>query len=135
MLPKAGHCLALESMPTILIAEDEPKIVAFLKKGLQRSGFDTEVTEDGSTVLTQATQEAFDLLILDLGLPNNDGLEVLQRLRACDSSLPVLVITARSLGHQDLQLLRTFGAEVVQKPFRMRDLLQKVRSILDQSPE
>ncbi len=122
-------------MPIILIAEDEPKIVAFLEKGLQRSGFDTEVSVDGNTALQKATQEPFDLMILDLGLPHNDGLEVLRSLRECESALPVLVITARSLGRQDLQQLRAFGAEVLHKPFRMKDLMQKVKTTLDKSPE
>ena len=122
-------------MPTILIAEDEPRIVSFLEKGLRRLGFATEVAEDGCIALEKITQKPFDLLILDLGLPKNDGLEVLQALRKNNSSLPVLVVTARSLGRNELKTLESSGVEVINKPFRMKYLLHKVKTLLGLTSE
>ena len=82
-------------MSRILIAEDEPHIVRFLVKGLQAQGYATAHTADGNQVLLMARTGQFDLLLLDLGLPGRDGLDVLAELRAEQARLPVIVITAK----------------------------------------
>ncbi|MEM9505442.1 MAG: response regulator, partial [Cyanobacteria bacterium P01_E01_bin.43] len=82
-------------MNRILIAEDNPHIVDFLKAGLKAHGFTTLVVEDGHQVVELARGEDFDLLILDLGLPGKDGLEVLQAVRGQGECLPIIVLTAR----------------------------------------
>ncbi|MEM6521966.1 MAG: response regulator [Cyanobacteria bacterium P01_C01_bin.70] len=122
-------------MPTVLIAEDEPRIVAFLEKGLRRSGLATEVAADGSTVLEKIAQDAFDLLILDLGLPQVDGMDILKMLGQSNAALPVLVVTARSLDRQDLNALHQSNVEVIHKPFLMKELLRKVQALLTPSAE
>ena len=82
-------------MARVLIAEDEPRLAAFLEKGLRSSGFTTTVVGDGPRAASTASESDFDLMILDLGLPGKDGLEVLRELRATGSRLPVIILTAR----------------------------------------
>lgn len=82
-------------MSRILIAEDESRIAVFLERGLRANGFTTALAVDGHEALVMARSGEFDLLVLDLGLPDLDGLEVLQRLRVHDRRLPVLILTAR----------------------------------------
>jgi two-component system response regulator QseB len=120
-------------MNRILIAEDEPKIAAFLQKGLNRSGFVTEVVSSGNTVLERVTSNTFDLLLLDLGLPGKDGSDIFKEMQQQGSQLPVIVVTARSIDPEDATLFQQSGTEIVSKPFRMRDLIQKVKARLDRS--
>ncbi|MDQ3372096.1 MAG: response regulator, partial [Actinomycetota bacterium] len=82
-------------MSRILIAEDETRLAAFLEKGLRSNGFTTTTVSDGPSARAAARDEGFDLLILDLGLPGMDGLEVLRHLRAGGQRMPVLILSAR----------------------------------------
>lgn len=75
-----------------MIAEDESRIAVFLERGLRANGFTTALAVDGHEALVMARSREFDLLVLDLGLPDLDGLEVLQRLRVHDRRLPVLIL-------------------------------------------
>ena len=75
-------------MNRILIAEDEPRISDFIRKGLRSNGFTTTVVTDGVSALDHAMSAEFDLLILDIGLPMLDGFSVLERLRGSGSSMP-----------------------------------------------
>jgi DNA-binding response OmpR family regulator len=79
----------------ILIAEDEPKIAAFIEKGLKANGFATAIATTARETLNLAMGSEFDLLILDLGLPERDGLEVLEDLRGQGSQIPIVILTAR----------------------------------------
>ncbi|HVL03045.1 MAG TPA: response regulator, partial [Acidimicrobiales bacterium] len=82
-------------MARILIAEDEPRIASFLEKGLRANGFSTLVVDDGMEATVMARDSDFDLMVLDLGLPGRDGLEVLERIRRRGERLPVVILTAR----------------------------------------
>ena len=81
-------------MTRILIADDEPRIAAFLAKGLTAAGYTTTQVSDGVKALDYATSGEFDLIILDIGMPRMDGLAVLRNLRAMRSTVPVIVLTA-----------------------------------------
>ncbi|HBE51312.1 MAG TPA: DNA-binding response regulator, partial [Cyanobacteria bacterium UBA11369] len=81
-------------MNRILIAEDEPRIASFLEKGLKANGFTTIVVEDGDAAIKVTDSNDFDLLILDLGLPGKDGLQVLEELRGRGETLPIIILTA-----------------------------------------
>ena len=83
-------------MNRILIAEDEPHIVRFLRKGLQAQGYTAAEAGDGNLALAMARSGQFDLMLLDLGLPGRDGLDVLAQLRRERVPLPVILLTARS---------------------------------------
>jgi two-component system copper resistance phosphate regulon response regulator CusR len=114
-------------MTRILIAEDEPRIVSFLEKGLRANGFTTEVASTGKLAVAMARDDCFDLLILDLGLPDRDGHEVLQELRRRGQRLPVIILTARH-GVEDTVAGFDEGADdYLTKPFRFEELLARVR--------
>ncbi len=114
-------------MSRILIAEDEPGIVRFIEKGLRANGMTTYVTPDGVTALAMATSGAFDLLILDIGLPVKDGFTVLRELRQARSPLPVIVLTARSGIEATVASLEGGADDYMPKPFRFDELLARVR--------
>ena len=117
-------------MYQILIAEDEPRIVAFMQKGLQRAGFATEATHDGETALEMARTRSFDLILLDLGLPRKDGQTILKELRAQGLKLPVIILTARSIDDPDVVPILSLANQFMKKPFRMSDLVKTIRQIL-----
>jgi two-component system, OmpR family, copper resistance phosphate regulon response regulator CusR len=111
----------------ILVAEDEPRIISFLKKGLSANGFAVTVVEDGAEAAEAARDDAFDLLILDIGLPVMDGHAVLRVMRARGERMPVLILTARS-GLSDTVAGLDGGADdYITKPFRFEELLARVR--------
>jgi DNA-binding response OmpR family regulator len=114
-------------MSRILIAEDEPRIVRFLAKGLQAEGHTTASAADGDEALHLALTGEFDLMLLDLGLPGRDGLDVLAEVRRCSLRLPVIVLTARSSTDDVVTGLDTGASDYVSKPFRLAELLARVR--------
>jgi DNA-binding response OmpR family regulator len=124
-------------MNRILIVEDEARIASFLEKGLRANGFATQVTGDGAQALLLARTEEFDLLILDLGLPDQDGLDVLRDLRQEGVSLPVIILTARDRVGDRVVGLEGGADDYITKPFRFEELLARVRVRLraDQTPE
>ena len=114
-------------MSRILVAEDEPRIALFLEKGLRANGFTTDVATDGEEALRLARSGKYDLLILDLGLPGKDGFEVLRDLRAVNSELPVVILTARDSVRDTVAGLEGGADDYIAKPFRFEELLARVR--------
>lgn len=114
-------------MSRILIAEDEERIASFLQKGLRANGFTTTVAEGGRKALALARSGEFDLLILDLGLPDLDGLAVLRALRQVGDRLPVLILTARDSVSDTVAGLEGGADDYMPKPFRFEELLARVR--------
>ena len=118
-------------MKRILIAEDEARLAAFLEKGLKKSGFITDIAQDGQEALYMALQGNFDLILLDLGLPVKDGLMVLEELRSYNSTIPVLVVTAISDQNIRSSALAKGAQEYINKPFAFKDLLSRIRFYLE----
>ena len=121
----------------ILIAEDDPAIASFLVKGLKAEGYATQVATDGHeaiAVVTGAVRE-FDLLLLDLGLPGASGLDVLSRLRARDTSLPVIILTAQADVAEKVRGLEMGANDYVTKPFPFAELLARIRATLRASSQ
>ncbi len=117
-------------MNRILIAEDEPRIAAFLKKGLQANGLTTTVAKDGNEAALMANSKNFDLLILDIGLPGKDGWAVLEELRGQGEQLPIIILTARDDVSDKVAGLEGGADDYVTKPFRFEELLARVRARL-----
>lgn len=114
-------------MNRILIAEDNPRITAFLETGLKEHGFTTAIVGTGQEATELALNENFDLLILDLGLPDRDGLDVLFELRGQGESLPIIVLTARDALDDTIAGLEGGADDYMTKPFRFEELLARMR--------
>lgn len=114
-------------MHRILITEDEPRIASFLEKGLRAHGFTTTIASDAFEALRLAIDGEFDLLILDLGLPGKDGLEVLEELRGQGERLPIIILTARDDIKDKVAGLESGADDYVTKPFSFEELLARVR--------
>lgn len=117
-------------MNRVLIAEDEPRIAAFLEKGLRAAGYVTTVVANGVDAAGYARGDDFDLMILDLGLPGQDGLAVLAQLRARGERLPVIVLTARDAVPDRVTGLDLGADDYLTKPFSFDELLARVRARL-----
>lgn len=114
----------------VLLAEDDASIADPLSRALQREGYEVEVVGDGHRALEVASTSHPDLLVLDLGLPGIDGLEVCRRLRAAGRSLPVLMLTARADEVDFVVGLDAGADDYVAKPFRLAELLARIRALL-----
>ena len=117
-------------VPRVLIAEDEARIASFLEKGLRASGFSTTTVGDGRSASAMARDEDFDLMVLDLGLPGRDGLDVLAEIRSRGERLPVIVLTARDAVPDRVAGLERGADDYVTKPFSFEELLARVRARL-----
>ena len=117
-------------MTAVLLAEDDASISEPLSRALRREGYDVEVRDEGPGALDRALGGGVDLLVLDLGLPGMDGLEVCRRLRAEGRSLPVLVLTARGDEVDTVVGLDAGADDYVTKPFRLAELMARVRALL-----
>jgi len=114
----------------ILVVEDEPKTSTYLKTGLSENGFAVDISDRGDDGLRMAQTGGYDLIILDVLLPQRDGWSVLSSLRATGDSTPVLFLTA-SDGVQDRVKGLELGADdYLVKPFAFSELLARVRSVL-----
>jgi two-component system, OmpR family, copper resistance phosphate regulon response regulator CusR len=111
-----------------LIAEDEPRLARFLEKGLRAAGYTTNVCRDGVRAAAMARDGDFDLLLLDLGLPGQDGIEVLRAVRQRRERLPVLVLTARAGIDDTVAALEEGADDYLTKPFIFDELLARLRA-------
>jgi DNA-binding response OmpR family regulator len=114
----------------ILIAEDELRLAAFLESGLQAAGFATASVADGPGAVALARDEDFDLLILDLGLPGLDGLDVLRALRGQGRRLPVLILSARDDTGAKVEGFQLGANDYMTKPFGLDELIARVEARL-----
>jgi DNA-binding response OmpR family regulator len=121
---------ATELGPNLLIVEDDPKIAAVLMKGLRKQGFAAEWVMTGNEALARIDQGDVDLLLLDLGLPDIDGLQVLGAVRARGSTVPVIVITARTDPRDRATALELGVRSYLTKPFAWADVWSAVGGAL-----
>jgi DNA-binding response OmpR family regulator len=111
----------------ILIVEDEPGMASFIEKGLGSRGYATKVCREGAEATAIASDEDFDLMILDLGLPDVDGLSVLREIRRRGERMPVIILTARDDIGDKVEGLDAGAGDYVTKPFKLEELLARVR--------
>ncbi|CAJ1583779.1 response regulator transcription factor [[Mycobacterium] wendilense] len=114
-------------MARILIAEDEPRISSFIRKGLTANGFAVTEVTDGADAYAYARTGDFDLMVLDIGLPRMDGFEVLRRLRGENHQIPVVMLTARTSVADTVAGLEGGADDYMPKPFRFEELLARIR--------
>jgi two-component system OmpR family response regulator len=117
----------------ILIAEDDTALASFVRQGLQAEHYTVDVAEDGEQARAMGTEVDYDLVILDLGLPRLDGVNVLRHLRLKRPSLPVLVLTLRTRVEDRVQCLDTGADDYLPKPFSFSELSARIRALLRRS--
>lgn len=116
--------------PRVLVAEEDRAVSETLAEALRREGYEVEVRQNGNAVLEVATRNEADLLVIDLNLPGMDGLEVTRTLRARGNDVPVLAVGARAEEVDIVVGLDAGADDYVAKPFRLAELLARVRALL-----
>jgi two-component system alkaline phosphatase synthesis response regulator PhoP len=116
-------------MKTVLVVEDEPQIAQIVRDYLQHAGFAVLTAADGAEALALGRERTPDLLVLDLGLPGMDGLDVARRLRR-DTDIPIIMLTARVDESDRLRGLEIGADDYVTKPFSPREVVARVRAVL-----
>ena len=116
-------------MKTVMVVDDEPKIVQLARDYLEHAGFAVVVAHDGKAALATARARKPDLVVLDLGLPELDGLDVARALRV-DSNVPIVMLTGRSEESDKLVGLEMGADDYVTKPFSPKELVARVRAVL-----
>ena len=119
----------MPGMPRILVVDDEPKIVRLVRDYLEHGGFEVIVARDGREALMRARTEHPDLVVLDLGLPGLDGLDVTRSLRH-DSTVPLIMLTARDTETDKVLGLELGADDYLTKPFSPRELVARIRAVL-----
>ncbi len=113
----------------VLIVEDEKKIAAFVRKGLEAQGFVVEVAHHGDEGFALATTRPYDVAILDIMLPGRDGLSILRNLRERKIALPVLLLTARGELNERLEGLNLGADDYLTKPFHIEELIARLHAV------
>jgi two-component system, OmpR family, response regulator MprA len=119
--------------PRVLVVEDDNEIAQVLQRSLRLDGYDVRIAGDGEAALDQAAAYHPDLVILDLGLPKLDGIEVARRLRAADD-VPILMLTARDAVESRVEGLDSGADDYLVKPFERQELLARLRALLRRRP-
>ena len=114
----------------ILLAEDDPSVASFIRRGLREERYTVDHAKDGEEALFMAQTGTYDLLILDLLLPKRNGMEVLRALRTDKTPLPVLVLTAKDRVEDKVTGLNVGADDYLTKPFRFDELLARIRALL-----
>ena len=117
-------------MQRILVIDDDPAVTSLLKRGLSYEGFMVETVQSGAEGLKMARERPSDVVILDVMMPGLNGFEVLQRLRAGDEQLPVLMLTGKDTPNDQVQGLTLGADDYVLKPFSFEVLLARVHALL-----
>lgn len=124
-----------DTLPTILVVEDEAKVAAFLRRGLETQAYQALVAPDGATARRLLGEHSVDLVILDLNLPDISGLEVSQSIRQQRPSLPILMLTALDATADKLAGFEAGADDYLVKPFEFLELLARVKALLRRSAE
>ena len=118
----------------VLVVEDDEAIADVLRRSLRAEGHEVQSAGDGAEALTTAERFTPDLVVLDLGLPRLDGIEVLRRLREDGSDVPVLILTARTETDDRVEGLDSGADDYLPKPFERAELLARIRALLRRRP-
>ena len=124
----------MEEKPKIFIVEDEKQIARFLQIDLEKEGFNTAIEKNGRRAYERIIQEKYDLVLLDVMLPEMDGMEICQRVREI-SDIPIIMLTARDEIKDKVEGLGLGANDYVTKPFAFEELLARIRGILKRRNE
>ncbi len=119
----------------VLVVDDDPAVSGALNRALRLEGYEVSVAADGPPALEEIAIRPPDAVILDIGLPTIDGLDVCRRLRAADNDTPVLMLTARDAINDRVQGLDAGADDYLVKPFALAELLARLRALLRRRPE
>src|SRR6202050_4390403 len=119
----------------VLVVDDDPAVSGALNRALRLEGYEVSLAEDGTRALEEIAIRPPDAVILDIGLPTIDGLDVCRRLRAADNDTPVLMLTARDAINDRVQGLDAGADDYLVKPFALAELLARLRALLRRRPE
>jgi DNA-binding response OmpR family regulator len=114
----------------LLLVEDEHDIQSFLRRSLDEAGYQVDTAADGRTAESLATENAYDILLVDLGLPDCDGISLILRLRQIGVKAPVLILSARRSVDDRVRGLEQGGDDYLTKPFALAELLARLRNLL-----
>jgi DNA-binding response OmpR family regulator len=114
----------------LLLVEDEPEIQDFLKQPLANAGYEVDTAKDGRTAIQLASGKKYDVLIIDLGLPDQDGIDLILQLRRSGFSSPVLILSARRSADDRVRGLEQGGDDYLTKPFALAELLARLRNLM-----
>lgn len=118
---------------TLLVVEDDAKVSAMLRQGLQEAGYTTILARTAPQAIELLDGNAFNLVLLDLGLPGMDGIEVLRHLRTKKNAMPVIILTARDEVHDKVRGLNEGADDYLVKPFAFTELLARIQALLRRS--
>ncbi len=124
-----------ETRPNILVIEDEPNLRDGLKHNLELDGYDVDTAATGTEGLSKAMQNGHTLILLDLMLPEVDGIEILRQLRSSGSNTPVIIISAKGMDHEKVTGLELGADDYVTKPFGLAELSARIRAVLRRTSE
>jgi DNA-binding response OmpR family regulator len=119
----------------ILIVEDDHKLGALLEQGLREDGFEVARASDGEEAIAKAVAADYDLILLDYMLPKRSGYEVTVELRRAGRRMPILMLTARDAPADLTEALRAGVNDLMGKPFRFGELVDRIRSLTSGSPD
>ncbi len=119
-----------ETKPNILVIEDEPNLRDGLKHNLELDGYEVDTAATGTEGLSKAMQNGHTLILLDLMLPEVDGIEILRQLRGSGSNTPVIIISAKGMDHEKVTGLELGADDYVTKPFGLAELSARIRAVL-----
>jgi len=117
-------------MTRVLVVEDQPRVASFLKQGLEAAGYTTEIAGEGKTAIDLASTGDYDLMLLDIGLPDMDGFQVLADVRTVNTDIRVIVLTARGEVASRVRGLDLGADDYLPKPFDFDELLARMRAQL-----
>lgn len=119
----------MQEMARVLVVEDEPNIADFIRRGLIYKGYEVDVAHSGESALELAREKLPDIVVLDLMLPDIDGVEVCRRLRAADD-VPIIMLTARDAVSDKVEGLESGADDYMTKPFEFDELLARIKAAL-----